>query len=186
MIPLQGMSHDMLRIHVSHWISVSFFAVPNWGLRPPGDHKKGPHPPEEDEEHIISEILSKPTESERFASLEGLLDRSDDDNDHKKEVIKSIIRAVLSYHILPAALPAAELAKNLTHPTSLKLKDGSLDGQALRVRIAVVPKPLRPAIFVNYFAKVIVPDIKAKNGANHNLPTRNHLNLTLRRLHPCR
>lgn len=157
--------------------SVTFFAVPDWALRPPKrpehDHPPPPGPPpgppgheeDDDEESIISNILANPDEIERFTMLESLmLEQSEGDDDHKKKVIKKIIRAVLSYHILPTALPAAELGKNLTHPTSLKLKDGSLDGQALRIRVAVTPKPFRPVITVNMFAKVVLPDIKAKNG----------------------
>ncbi|KAJ3478455.1 hypothetical protein NLI96_g9737 [Meripilus lineatus] len=160
--------------------SVTFFAVPDWALRPPKrpehDHPPPPGPPpgppgheeDDDEESIISNILANPDEIERFTMLESLmLEQSEGDDDHKKKVIKKIIRAVLSYHILPTALPAAELGKNLTHPTSLKLKDGSLDGQALRIRVAVTPKPFRPVITVNMFAKVVLPDIKAKNGFIH-------------------
>ncbi len=125
-----------------------------------------------EEEAVLADILSNSDEVERFVALESLLDQSEDDDKHKREIIKKIIRAVLSYHILPTALPAGELAKNLTHPTSLKLKDGSLDGQALRVRVAAVPKLLHPVLLVNFYARVVLPDIKAKNGQSSNSVSR--------------
>lgn len=91
------------------------------------------------------------------------------DEDHgdekKKEIFKKIAEAILSYHILPEYLTIDDLSKNSTFGTSLTINDGSLDGNAQRIRVFSVPRVFkRAAVVINFGAEVVVPDVKAKNG----------------------
>ncbi len=118
---------------------------------------------------VVAELASTTDEIELFSILEGfidyqLLDDDDYDNEKKREIIKKILTAVLSYHILLEKLPAAELAKNATYPTSLKLDDGSLDSEPLRLRVSSKVKLFHPTVNVNFYATITHPDVEAENG----------------------
>ena len=84
--------------------------------------------------------------SEDIPLLEAFIDAHQLDKDHgddkKKEIIKKIAEAILSYHILPEYLTIEDLSKNSTFGTSLTLNDGSLDGSAQRIRVFTVPRIL--------------------------------------------
>ncbi|KAI0075460.1 FAS1 domain-containing protein [Panus rudis PR-1116 ss-1] len=142
--------------------SVTFFAVPNWALRPPK------RPKDDDElERVLARAQGSDDLLDNFAVLEGVAqalatDQGKDD-EHKKEILKKIVRAVLSYHILPSTLSVEDLAKNSTYETALKKNDGSFDGEVLRVRSVSFFK----AVFINFFSRIVEPDIKALNGLIH-------------------
>jgi len=152
--------------------SVTFFAAPNSALQPPKRPKHGHELLRDDDEmSIIEEIKATADHSEAFAMLEGLhqhaLKEGDEDDEHKKKVFKKIVEAVLLYHILPGQLTGEDLSKNTTFSTSLVLHDGSLDGEPERIRVATVPRKLRPTLSINFFTHVVLPNIKAKNGLIH-------------------
>lgn len=89
------------------------------------------------------------------------LDISGDDDDKRKKIFKIILRAILSYHILPGtAYGVPELTSNVTYPTNLRIP-GTFGGEPLRLRVtqSVVP----PVVHVNFFTK-IVRNFKATNG----------------------
>lgn len=127
-----------------------------------------------------------------FATAEGFVDTymannigDDEDKDRKDKIIKMIVTYVLKYHIIPAELPAAELAKNSTFPTSCKLGDGSLDAQPLRLRVEQPPR-LRPTLVLNFYATVLYADVKTKNGTSFFLPSPSSLTQQfMSRSHSC-
>ena len=158
--------------------SLTFFAVPDKALKPPKKHRKHKHKLGLDFEDdsidpffntVVQDLASTTDEQEIFSIVEGfvdydLLDDDDDDKERKRKIIKAIITAVLKYHILPGELPAATLATNNTYSTGLKLPEGSLDSEALRVRIVSEPRVVHPKIRVNFYASIIYADVKAENG----------------------
>lgn len=88
-----------------------------------------------------------------------------DDKEHRREIFKKIVTAVLSYYIIPSSLPISELSRNNTWATRLSLNDGSLDGEALRLRIAPSPGRLIPlTLSVNVFSNIIKPNTFTSNG----------------------
>lgn len=164
----------------SHTHSVTFFAPPDRALRPPKRHGKHGHGRSDfDQEGIeaffTDDVTQNSDEFELFATLEGVVDNAmlvndnddddDDEKERKKKIIKHIVSAVLKYHILPAQIPAGDLAKNTTFPTSLKLHEGSLDSEPLRLRVEQ-PKLLHPKLTLNFYASVVYADVKASNGTS--------------------
>ncbi|OCH95262.1 FAS1 domain-containing protein [Obba rivulosa] len=157
--------------------NVTFFVPPDWALKPPRHH--GPPGPPHRHDSIApifdGEVSSADSELDLFAAADSLFkyvhDSDDDDKKEKrKKILKAIIKAILSYHIIPSgSLPAAELVKNSTYATHLSLNDGSLDGKAFRLRIAPTPKIVALTLSVNIYAKVVKPDIKASNGILHEI-----------------
>ena len=102
---------------------------------------------------------------------DGVLDGDDDeDKERRKRILQKIVRAVLLYHIIPAELNAQTLAVNITHATNLTIPDETLGGQPLRLRIASGPPIIHGALTVNFYAKIIKPDVSALNGEH--LPPR--------------
>jgi hypothetical protein len=95
-----------------------------------------------------------------YPSSESVLLRAVDD-DKKKKIFKKIVGYVLAYNTIPTALIGSELYKNTTYATNLTLSDGSLGGEALRLRIDGVRSFIRPS--VNIFSS-IVNSIVTKNG----------------------
>lgn len=98
-----------------------------------------------------------------LATAEGYLNTVRKPDEQK---IKAFIKYVLLYNILPENTPLHELGKNNSFATALKLPDGSLDGEPLRIRVqrSFILDP-RPSI--NFFSKVLVPDIPVKNGESN-------------------
>lgn len=81
-------------------------------------------------------------------------DQIDEDDDKKKAFFKKIIAAVLAYHTVPAFLPGPKLFANTTYATNLTLPDGSLGGEALRLKVdGHFPFPAA----VNLFSKIVRP-----------------------------
>lgn len=176
---MRGVSAESERlIGSAHCDSVTFFAPPDKALRPPKHHggkhhKKDTEFDEVDVEAFFGgDVIDTSDELEMFAALEGFVDDqllddgSDEDKERRKKIIKKIITAVLAYHILPAELPAKELAKNTTFPTALKLEDGSFHSEPLRLRVEQPPRLLKPTLSLNFYAKVLYADVKTKNGTS--------------------
>jgi hypothetical protein len=89
----------------------------------------------------------------------------DEDKERRRKIIKYIVSAVLSYHVIPQPFDVLALAKNSTHGTNLTLPDGSLDGKPLRVRVGRAP--FSPALTINLFSRVEGPEIVTSNGIIH-------------------
>lgn len=132
-------------------VSVTFFALPDWGF-------PKPHPPPSRHDDGEEWFDSSDGFAEILANAEGLIHSNARPDGDK---LKKMLKYILSYQILPSHQPSSELAKNLTHPTSLKLSDGSLDGKPLRVRVA---RGLGPTLTVTLSATIIGPDLAASNG----------------------
>ncbi|THH31759.1 hypothetical protein EUX98_g2420 [Antrodiella citrinella] len=148
--------------------SLTLFAPPNSALRPPkrsGNRCNSPFILSEDFEACFLDENKDLSALESLAALEALVD--EDHDDHKKEILKRIVGAILSYHILPHSLSAADLAKNTTFGTSYAAKDGAFDGKPLRIHVAGQWKLLHPTLVVNFYAKVVKPDIQTANGVVH-------------------
>ncbi|KJA27332.1 hypothetical protein HYPSUDRAFT_35183 [Hypholoma sublateritium FD-334 SS-4] len=79
--------------------------------------------------------------------------------------LKTILRAILSYHILPrTAYDLASLGENVTYPTQLRVT-GAFSGEPLSLRFTQGVLPLTASI--NFVTKILHPDIKAANGIIH-------------------
>lgn len=89
----------------------------------------------------------------------------DEDKERRKKFIRILVRAVLSYHIIPQSIDATQLVQNTTYPTNLTIPDSALDKESLRIRVST--KLLPPSVRINFFSTVIKPDVKAKNGVIH-------------------
>ncbi|OSD02770.1 hypothetical protein PYCCODRAFT_1477418 [Trametes coccinea BRFM310] len=144
---------------------LTFFALPDWAFphRPHHPHpKKGADTCGEsgDVDDVVG-ILS---------TAEGIVDLGTDKSDKdKKEIIKAILKAVFKYETLRVAYNSSQLASNVTYPTALTLRDGSLDGEPLRVRIGTHPKPFPDfqGVNVNVISHIVHPNIKTANGYVH-------------------
>jgi len=89
----------------------------------------------------------------------------EEDHEKKKRILKVILRVILEYHIIPtAAYDIITLGHNSTYPTSLVVP-GVLDSQPQRLRVKQTIIP--PLTFINFYAKVIKPNVKASNGIIH-------------------
>jgi hypothetical protein len=92
-------------------------------------------------------------------------DEDDDKKERRRKIIKLIVGAVLSYHVIPQPFDAISLGQNSTHATNLTLPEGSLDGEPLRVRVGRAP--FSPALSINLFSRVVGPEILTSNGIIH-------------------
>ncbi|KAH9842877.1 uncharacterized protein C8Q71DRAFT_225561 [Rhodofomes roseus] len=91
--------------------------------------------------HAIEHIITLPPRTPEAATLpSGLV---------------GIVRRVLLYHIVPFAVPSARLGEHATLATKLTLRDGSLDGSAMRVQ--TTPK------FINSYA-TLRRELRVSNG----------------------
>ena len=149
---------------------MTLFAPPNAALQPPkrgpGHRCVGSSVDLETFELCILNEYEASDSLEALSVLEGLVDEDPQDG-HKKETIKRILSAILSYHILPHSLYSADLAKNTTFGTSYTPKDGAFDEKPLRVRVEKRFKFLHSFLLVNLYARVVKPDIQATNGTLH-------------------
>ncbi|KAG6878761.1 hypothetical protein C0993_008060 [Termitomyces sp. T159_Od127] len=85
---------------------------------------------------------------------------NDEDKKRLKKFLKKLVRAILSYHILPHKFDAQHLAGNNTFPTHLVLPE-AFGSRPLRIRVShslITPVPI-----INFYSKVIKPDNKASN-----------------------
>ncbi|KJA24634.1 hypothetical protein HYPSUDRAFT_76424 [Hypholoma sublateritium FD-334 SS-4] len=151
--------------------TVTFFAPPDAVLRPPPGSSRPPPKnltsfdgvsfTEGDDDSLLALISQYRDLAEVAPLLEELDIAGGEDDDKRKKIFKIILRAILSYHILPGtAYGIPELTSNVTYPTQLRIP-GAFGGEPLRLRVTqnVVP----PAVYVNFFTKVI-RDFKATNG----------------------
>jgi hypothetical protein len=141
---------------------VTFFAVPNFALKPHGERLRDTL----DNVMAFGDDLSGDFQQHDlphlFLALEALEATTDDpDKDRRKEILKKIITAILKYHIIPQSLDAQTLAKNHTYPTKLTLPDTSSDPRPQRLRVG---SSFLPLLRVNFFSRVIKPDLRATNG----------------------
>ncbi|KAF9452809.1 FAS1 domain-containing protein [Macrolepiota fuliginosa MF-IS2] len=88
----------------------------------------------------------------------------DDKEECRKKFFRRLVRAILAYESLPEATDIYSLGENSTYATKLAIP-GVLEGQALRMRVE--QKLLPPSTTVNFYAKVVYPDVKASNGIIH-------------------
>ncbi|WRT63681.1 uncharacterized protein IL334_000604 [Kwoniella shivajii] len=160
-------------------LQITFFAPNNDALTPPEHHHH-----DEDHDSLI-DLLHNPslqTLSNVLEAEPSLLEsdenrhhhhhhHGDDDDPEKKkrrkEIFRKIAGKVLQYHGLTKAYTAQELAQNSTVATALKADDGSYGG--LQRRIRIVKSFVPPSLTLNFYAKVLVSDIKARNGYFHTL-----------------
>ena len=154
----------------SHFFSsVTFFAPPDRALRRHGHHKNHSGVP------FIDQVTLNPNFDETtitgfrdFPRALEVLDeiyfsRSDSpDHERKKKILKIILRAILSYHIVPdTAYDLTGLRSNTTYATGLKIS-GTYGGQPLRLRVSQSAIP--PSTHINFFTRIVRPDVRATNG----------------------
>ncbi|RDX45422.1 hypothetical protein OH76DRAFT_1559064 [Lentinus brumalis] len=153
-------TEDVTKLLNDSSVNVTFFALPDWGF--PRPHHR-PVPPEEDGDFDFEEAFTSGDDiGDILATAEGFLNTVS----RPGPELKNFLKLVLLYQTLPSRLPTSELAKNLTHPTSLTVNDGSLDGEPFRVRVGRAPG-LLPHLGVNLFSKIIRPNIPTANGLIH-------------------
>ncbi|KAI0710398.1 hypothetical protein C8T65DRAFT_648223 [Cerioporus squamosus] len=157
---LVNYTEDVTKLLNDSSVNVTFFALPDWGFPRP---RHSPPPPEDGEFDFEEAFTSGDDIGDVLATAEGLLNVH---NAPDKDKLKALLKFVLLYQTLPSRLPTFELAKNLTHPTSLIANDGSLDGEPFRVRVGRALGPL-PRLTVNLFSKIVRPNIPATNGLIH-------------------
>jgi hypothetical protein len=145
--------------------SLTFFAPPDQVLRRP----RGSPPPRN--LTSIGDLLGDSIITSGYPDLTEVLPLIDEldtvldgapDKDKRKKIAKVILRAILSYHIIPGtAYNVVSLASNITYPTHLQIA-GAFDGEPLRLRIThnVIP----PATHINFYTRIAHPDVKATNG----------------------
>lgn len=90
------------------------------------------------------------------------ISRAAKDEADQQTVLKTILCAILSYHIIPGtAYDLAGLGTNVTYPTQLRVP-GAFAGEPLRLRVTQRVRP--PTANINFVVKILHPDIKAANG----------------------
>ncbi|KAL6309175.1 FAS1 domain-containing protein [Sparassis latifolia] len=167
---------DVTRLLNDSSANVTFFAPPDWALRKGGCRRhavQDTSPFFEDDRSRSSSLTMREqnfNQHDLFQVAHGFIDlgSTSECNSLKHSDMAKIIRAVLLYHILPAALPTNELAKNTTRATNLTLSDGSLGGEPLRVRVSYASR-IAPILAVNVYAKIVKGDISAANGIIHEI-----------------
>ncbi|KAH8108185.1 FAS1 domain-containing protein [Cristinia sonorae] len=150
--------------------SLTLFAPPDFAFRPPkhaAHHCDASIISSSDFEDCFLHELKERDPVEALGALEDLVAGAHADTGKKKEIIKKIVGAILSYHILPHSLARADLAKNTTFATSYAPIDGAFDGKPLRIHVEPRLRLLKPTLVVNFYASVVKADIQAKNGLVH-------------------
>lgn len=152
---------------------MTFFAPPDRALRSPGRKLRADHNAALSDLgwQSVDDLLRQYSGEELFPALVAAVDELSMDgpndmivDDKRHKIIKKIITAVLSYHIMPTKLAFSDLAKNITFPTSLKLGGGTLGSHPLRLRVEQPPRILFPSLKLNFYAIVVHGDIFANNG----------------------
>jgi hypothetical protein len=100
--------------------------------------------------------------------LDALPLMDDKKKERRKKFLKRLVQAILAYEALPEAVDSHSLGDNTTYATKLVIP-GVLEGQPLRVRVA--QRLLPPSTTINFFSKVVHPDVKATNGENISSPS---------------
>lgn len=159
--------HPFLYICPLSWppISLTFFAPPDDVLR---RHR---HSQDLDWSTLdeSSDDMTDPFHLMDIADLGQVLDLLDSvdkphhpwDPEKRKKIIKFILHAILSYHIIPADLDTEKLGLNNTFPTHLEFPH-IFDNQPLRLRVQKLIFP--PITSVNFFSKILYANIPATNG----------------------
>jgi len=84
------------------------------------------------------------------------------DHERRKKILRTVLRSILSYHIVPAiAYDVAGLRRNTTYPTGLKIS-GTYGGQPLRLRVSQSAIP--PSTHINLFSSIVRANVEATNG----------------------
>jgi len=146
---------------------VTFFAVPDSALRRSSHDGRFGRSEDLYKINDLSDALHVLDKIENTASG-GSDCQTDDDDDHerRKRILKKVVTAILSYHILPSKYSAGELSNNNTFATNLVLPDW-LDKRPLRIRVASTLVP--PMMYINFYSKVSHTNIPASNGMIHQL-----------------
>jgi len=153
--------------------SVTFFATPDRALCRHGHHvphknhsgvpsiDQISHNPNFDEIISITGLRDFPTALEMLDEIKS--SRSDSPNHERwKRILKVILRAILSYHIVPAtAYDLTGLRSNTTYATGLTVS-GAYGGQPLRLRVSQSTIP--PSTHINFFTSIVRPNAWAING----------------------
>lgn len=166
-LPLEAISYFLV------FSSVTFFAPSDRALR-----RHGHHAPQKNHSGVpsIVQITHDPTFDDAvaitgFRDFSGALRMLDEikishsdspDDDQRKKILKIILRAILSYHIVPAtAYDLTSLRSNTTYATGLTIS-GTYGGQPLRLRVSqsVIPS----STHLNFFTRIVHPNVRATNG----------------------
>ena len=147
-------------------ISLTFFAPPDDVLRRPKRDNNLRKLEWATVDALSDDDLSSLLE---FADLGQVLDLLEDDEGHlpddpekRKKILKFILHALLSYHIIPKDYDIVGLGLNNTFATSLVFPH-VFDGQPLRLKIQQTLVP--PVTTINLYARVI-QSTSATNGEN--------------------
>ncbi|KAJ1026774.1 hypothetical protein NDA16_002071 [Ustilago loliicola] len=99
-------------------------------------------------------------------------DDDDDEKKHRRELIRHLIDAHALYHLVrsPHVLDAKAIADNSSVATWLNTGKSHPNnaGTDWRVRTGKSLLPL-PAVYLNFYSRVVKPDIKTKNGLVHGI-----------------
>ncbi len=145
--------------------SLTFFATPDWALPHHGvgcDLSKLAQ-----ESGVAFSALNQKCHWDDIMYATEELDTSfwfeDKERERRKNLLKLLIRAVLAYEVLPGVVDVVALGENITYATKLTIP-GVLDGQPLRIRVE--QRLLPPSTNINFYSKVVYPDVKASNGSS--------------------
>lgn len=144
--------------------SLTFFATPDWAL-PRHDIGCDLSQLDHEQNHAAYATLGQNCHWDSLMSGAEELDNSfwlgGRERERRKKMLKLLIRAVLSYEVLPGAIDVYSLGNNITYATKLTIP-GFLYGQPLRVRVK--QKLLPPSTNINFYSKVVYPNVQASNG----------------------
>lgn len=144
--------------------SVTFFATPDWALPGHGCDKLS-QIDQVTEDNVASFALIQNCHWGDVMSAVEDLDTSllldDKKKERRKKLFKLLVRAILAYEVLPEAFDICSLGDNSTYATKLAIP-GVLEGQPLRLRVEQGMLP--PSTRINFYSKVVYPDVKASNG----------------------
>src|SRR6266446_2433881 len=148
--------------------SITFFATPDRALRRHGHHfphknhsgvpsiDQISHNPNFDETISITGFRDFPKALEMLDEIK--FSRSNSPNHERwKKILKIILRAILSYHMVPAtAYDLTGLRSNTTYATGLTIS-GTYSGQPLRLRVSqsIIP----PSTHINFFTRIVRPNV---------------------------
>ncbi|KAH8108492.1 FAS1 domain-containing protein [Phellopilus nigrolimitatus] len=158
LLKVVNISDEIISVLNDSSITLTFFALPNQAIPKPLTHKQPSRKETLDFAGTDVSLTELVTHVESFDTAD-----MDAQSRPQKEVIKKIVTAVLSYHILPDSLDVAALKKNTTYATKLSRVFGALNDGPLRLRVGSA----LPFVRINSYSDVIVPDIKATNGLIH-------------------
>lgn len=147
-------------------LRVTFFAVPDWAL--PKKRRDNSDLLALSVDADASVIASTYTLEDAISTLEHVqscaFSASGDKKDKRKKFLKIILRAILSYHIIPSSNSVGTLALNATHATNFSIP-GVLGGDPQR--ISIQHRLLPPSTSINLFSRVVHPNVEGTNGKQH-------------------